>query len=403
MNLLRRTFSILLTTTFIFFSAGLRAQSTEDTTAPPASSPSTLQTFLNQTHIGGYGEITYKDPNYGDVPRLNIPRMVTFIEHDFNAQWEFKSELELEDVKLERGAGGEIEYEQAFLDYHANPHIGLRAGLQLIPIGIINQTHEPTTYYSVERPQFDQSVIVTEWEEIGAQFYGEIAQGVEYQLMLSEGLKAEGLSMTTIDGAKQSGSAGDITTDAIAGSDASHPAISGRLDFLPIAGLRLGASAYYQPIAFDTLPAGASGTFLMAMLDARFEHGPLRLSGEGGFFTVSNDAVNFYQSNPNYQPIPQKAVGGWVEAAYNVMPFFSSARSELLPFVLYESFTFTGHPVASFFLFGENTLSIAHNSVTAGMAFKPLDNIIFKADYRMTTVDGEADYKQFSLGGGFNF
>lgn len=389
MNLFKLNLSILLTATIGLLSTGLRAQSTEDSTAPsPASSPSTLETFLNQTHIGGYGEITYKDPNYGDVPRLNLPRMVTFLEHDFNQQWEFKSELELDDVKLERGSGGEIEYEQAFLDYHANSHIGGRLGLQLIPIGITNQTHEPTTFMSVERPQFDQSFIATEWEEIGAEFYGEITSGLEYQVMLSEGLKGEGLSMSTMDGAKQSGSAGDITTDAIAGSDASHPAISGRLDYLPVAGLRLGASAYYQGRAFDSLPTGGDGSFLMAMLDARYEHGPLRLSGEGGFFNVGADGAAYYAT-------PSKAVGGWGEIAYNVFSFVPSVTSELLPFVLYESYSFTGPAPA--------TTDIHHQSVTAGMAFKPLDNVIFKADYRMTQVDGEPDYKQFSLGGGFAF
>ncbi len=362
------------------------AQSTEDTTVPSATTP--LQTFINQTHIGGYGEITYENPNYGDVPRLNIPRLVTFVEHDFNAEWEFKSELELEDVKLERGAGGEIEYEQAFLDYHANPHIGMRAGLQLIPIGIINQTHEPTTYFSVERPQFDQSVIATEWEEIGAQFYGEIAQGLEYQVMLSEGLQGQGVSMDGIDGAEQAGSAGDITSDQTAGSDASHPAISGRLDYLPIAGLRIGASAYFQGRAFDSLQSGGNGSFLMVMGDLRFEHGPLRISGEGGFFTVGADGAIYYGT-------PSAAAGGWVEIGYNVMSFFPGVTSELLPFVLGESYSFTGPAPA--------TDEIHHQSLTAGVAYKPLESIIFKADYRMTNITGEENYRQFSLGGGFDF
>ena len=377
-----------------FASSAVRAQSTEDTTAQPTSTP--LETFLDQTHIGGYGEMTYKDPNYGDVPRFNIPRLVTFIEHDFNAQWEFKSELELEDVKLERGSGGEIEYEQAFLDYHANPHIGVRTGLQLIPIGIINQTHEPTTYFSVERPQFDQSVIATEWEEIGAQLYGEITQGLEYQVMLSEGLKADGLSMETIDGAKQSGSAGDITSDVIAGSDATHPAISGRLDYFPIAGLRLGASAYFQAKAFDSLPTGGNGSFLMVMGDVRFEHGPLRVSGEGGFFNVGSDGAYYYGT-------PTKAAGGWLEIGYNVLSFFPAMTSELIPFVLGEEYNFIGYSTPEFFLAGVPSIEIHHESLTAGVAFKPLRNIIFKADYRMTNITGEENYRQFSLGGGFDF
>ena len=374
-------------------SSHVNAQSMEDSAS--ASRPSSLQAFLDQTHVGGYGEITYKNSQGDAVPRFNIPRFVIYLDHYFNDKWAFKSETEIEDVRVERGEGGEIGLEQAFLDYHANTHINWRGGLLLIPMGIINQTHEPNTFYSVERPLFDQEVIPTTWREIGTGIYGDITDGIKYQLLLTEGLKGEGLSMETTDGAKQEGSAGEASSDEVAGSDASHPAITAKLDFLPLAGLRIGAALYYQQNAFDTLPAGSSGTFFMFVLDARYEHGPLHIRAEGGEFDVAPGGSGYYST-------PSNALGGYGEIAYNVLPLFSQSESELLPFVRYESFTFTGPDVST----DANAAagpSVAHTSITAGVAFKPLDNIILKADYRITKVEGMPDYKQFSLGGGFAF
>ena len=372
-------FVLILVSTPVF------AQSSEDSTIPPHG----IQAFLDQTHLGGYGEMSYENPGYyNDVPRLDLKRIVLYVAHSFNDKWAFKSEFEVEHVRIERGTGGEVEWEQAYLDYHGSNAIGWRGGEMVLPIGITNQTHEPPTFYSVERPLFDQQVIPTTWYEIGTGFYGTITEGIEYQLYVTEGLKAEGLAMDGTDGAKQEASARENGNDTIAGSDATHPAISTKLDFLPIAGLRIGASAYYQAKAFDSLPTGGNGSFLMVMFDARFEHGPLRLRGEGGFFTVGQDGANYYGT-------PSKAVGGYGEVAYNILPFFSSSAQEALPFVRYESYAFTGPAPA--------TTAIHHNHLIAGVAYKPLDNLIFKADYRFSKVDGLPDYHQLSLGGGFVF
>jgi hypothetical protein len=385
----------ILLFTFVLFSTPAFAQSSEDSTTS-----TTLAAFLNQTHIGGYGEMTYKDPNYGDVPRLNLPRIVLYIDHDFSSKWVFKSEFEVENVKIERGVGGEIGFEQAFLDYHASNTIGWRTGLLLIPMGTLNQTHEPTTFYSVERPLFDQQVIPTTWREIGTGIYGNLSESIEYQLYITEGLKASEITMDGTDGAKQEGSAGEQTSDAIAGSDASHPAVSGKIEYLPFAGLRLGAAAYMQPNAFKTpnAPTDIPGSLFVGAIDARYEHGPLHIRGEAAIVNPGDAS--------NYIDVPDKIEGGYVEAAYNIMPFFTSAASELLPFVRYESFSFTGPSViagdTATGLFSTRP-TINHTTITAGLAFKPLDGVILKSDYRITKVEGSPIYRQFSVGGGFAF
>src|ERR1051325_9664521 len=229
--LLRQSLNIALLSLLSF---AAKAQSTEDSTTP-----ATGASFLDKTHVGGYGEFTYTRPEEG-TPRLDIQRFVIHLDHYCNDKWAFKSETEIEHVKLERGEGGEVSIEQAFPDYHYSNKFAWRGGLVLIPMGIINQTHEPNTFYSVERPTFDEVVVPTTWRELGMGIYGDLFEGVKYQFYVTEGLRAKSITAEGLDEGKQEGSAGDMTSDEIAGSDASHPAASLKIDVYPYAGLRIG-------------------------------------------------------------------------------------------------------------------------------------------------------------------
>jgi opacity protein-like surface antigen len=359
-----------------------KAQSTEDSTTP-ANVPS----FLDKTHIGGYGDFTYTRPEEG-TPRLDIPRFVIYLDHYFSDKWAFKSETEIEHVKLERGAGGEVSVEQAFLDYHASNKIAWRGGLVLIPMGIINQTHEPNTFYSVERPVFDEVVVPTTWREIGMGIYGDLFEGVKYQFYVTEGLRADSITAEGADGGKQEGSAGDMTSDEIAGSDASHPAASLKIDVYPYAGLRIGGGVYAQPNAVSG-PADSDRAVLMGVLDARYDIGALHLRGEGGFVRVGAQGLA--------APEARYLSGGYVEAAYNVFSLLQDMHSELLPFVRYEGI--------GIYTRGRSDAAKT-NIVCAGLAFKPLDNLIFKANYRWQSSDGsseDSEANQFSMGFGYSF
>src|SRR5207244_3752831 len=100
------------------------------------------------TTIGGYGEVHYTNATGPDTPgKVDVKRFVVFLAHNFNERVAFRSELEVEDTKVEGGeAGGEVALEQVYLDYRFSPAFTLRAGLVLPPIGIINETHEPPTF-----------------------------------------------------------------------------------------------------------------------------------------------------------------------------------------------------------------------------------------------------------------
>src|SRR3990172_7463927 len=105
-----------------------------------------------RTTIGGYGEVHYTNATGPGTPgQVNVRRFIVFLAHAFSERIAFRSELELEDTKIEGGEeGGEGALEQLYLDYTLSPAATIRAGLVLPPIGIINEVHEPPTFNGVE-------------------------------------------------------------------------------------------------------------------------------------------------------------------------------------------------------------------------------------------------------------
>ncbi len=114
--------------------------------------------------IGGYGEITYNDPS-DDVSEIDIQRLVMLFAYKFDDRVSFVTEIEFEHVK-------EVYVEQAFLNYALNDNLNLRGGLMLVPMGIVNEYHEPTTFNGVERPSIDGKIIPSTWREVGFGLYG---------------------------------------------------------------------------------------------------------------------------------------------------------------------------------------------------------------------------------------
>src|SRR3989339_129754 len=121
-------------------------------------------------NIGGYGEVHYNQPlkNYQkDLGTLDVHRIVMFLGYNFSKKTQFVSEIEFEYAK-------EVWIEQAFLQHRINNFINFRAGLLLVPMGIINEYHEPTTFNGVERPVIDNKLSLSTWREVGFGLSGNI-------------------------------------------------------------------------------------------------------------------------------------------------------------------------------------------------------------------------------------
>src|SRR3989442_1039204 len=216
--------------------------------------PYPVQVLAGQerTTGGGYGEVHYPNSTGPKPPPVvNLARFVVYLAHSFDDRLAFRSELEVEDAKIEGGkAGGEVSLEQAYLDYRLADWITLRTGLVLPPVGIINETHEPPTFNGVDRPGFDHDVIPTTWREIGVGAVGTVpgGSGLAYRVYVVNGLRADGLSAG--EGIREGRQEGRQASFA-------NPSVTGRLEWAR-PGVKIGGSFWYGGKAATHSPAGTA-------------------------------------------------------------------------------------------------------------------------------------------------
>ncbi len=333
------------------------------------------------TTIGGYGEIHYTNRSGGNTPaEIDLRRFVVYLAHTFDDRISFRSELEIEDAKVEGGeAGGEVAVEQAFLDYRVSDRLTLRTGLVLPPVGIINETHEPPTFNGVDRPAFEQDVIPTTWRELGVGILGTlpIGEGLSYRLYVVNGLTASGFS--DAEGIREGRQEGKNASFA-------NPSLTGRLDWVR-PGLRVGGSFWYGgTTAGDTLLGSGTFTAPVALLsaDARYDRGPLSLRAVVATISVSDaDTINALYGTA----VGNRIAGGYVEAAYNVLPLLAPrSKQRLHAFVRHERYdTQADVPTGT-----TQDRQFARRVTTLGLTYKPLWNVAFKGDYevRRTAAGG---------------
>ncbi len=271
----------------------------------------------SRTHIGGYGEhhLTLNssdDKGAGKPDQIDAHRFVLFIGHRYNDRVKFFSELEVEHGFFSKDKGaGEIELEQAYIDWNFSGEQNLRLGQFLVPTGIINETHEPDTFYGVERNLVEKNIIPATWWETGIALYGEVAPGLSYDAAVHSGLNIdiEDEKYKIRDGRQKSAKA-----------VAEDPAVTARIKYTAISGLELALAVQYQ----NDVTQGArspSGTnmgekeaakALLKELHARYQIEELTLTALWAHWEIDGDT--FEANNADEQE------GLYLEASYKVMP-----------------------------------------------------------------------------------
>ena len=220
--------------------------------------------WWRKTHLGGYGELHY---NAGDADQIDLHRLVLGIGHDFTDDLRFESEIEFEHALIGDGEPGEVAVEQAYVEYDITDSQRVKGGMVLVPVGILNETHEPPTFFGVERNKVETNIIPTTWSEGGVAASGELGAGFSYDLAVHSGLKVAttGSNAFKIRNGRQK----------VAEAKATDGAITGRLKWTGHPGVELGLAAQYQ----DDLTQNAQGLGTSAtMVEA---HGNLRFGGWG--------------------------------------------------------------------------------------------------------------------------
>ena len=199
----------------------------------------------NKTHIGGYGELHYNQLNRDDSSarkdQIDFHRFVLFVNHQFNDKLRLVSELELEHSVAGDGQPGEIELEQAYVEWDYAARQQAKLGLFLVPVGMLNETHEPETFYGVERNNIEKEIIPTTWWEGGAALTGRWGEGFSYDAAIHSGLLLSPTSNESNSGYKiRSG------RQKVGNANATDFAYTGRLRYSGIPGLSVSVSAQYQ-------------------------------------------------------------------------------------------------------------------------------------------------------------
>ncbi len=321
---------------------------------------------VDRVKIGGYGELHYNNLDSGD--EIDFHRFVMFFGYDFNERTRFFSEFELEHALAGDGKPGEVELEQAYIEYLFNESTKGTAGVSLVPVGILNETHEPNTFFGVERNNVEKNIIPSTWWEAGLGFNKEFNDKLGLDLMVHSGLN------TPISGSKafliRNG------RQKVAEAVASDFAYTARLRYNPIPGLKLAATYQHQ----SDLTQGA--------LDV---------------------AANLFEVNAQYyrNGFGLKALYAMWDLDDNV-DLVNSARSEQMGYFVEPSYRFGDNRQFGVFAryavwnnnAGDNG-ALDVEQMDIGMNYWLTDRTVFKFDYQDQSEGGSDD--GFNLGVGYSF
>lgn len=223
------------------------------------------------TKLGGYGElhINMLDDQNSDKSSnvLDFHRFVLFFQHDFNDRLRMNSELEIEHAYSGEGEPGKVELEQAYIEYDWMPGHSLKAGLFLVPVGLLNETHEPPTFYGTERNPVEKNIIPTTWWEGGIAFSGGFGDAFRYDAAAHSGLFTSAGDKYAVRAGRQKGAKARFDSQAY----------TGRLRWLGIPGLELSATVQYQEdMTQDTDPLAGGALMYSAHAAWQRSHFGLR-------------------------------------------------------------------------------------------------------------------------------
>ena len=260
---------------------------------------------------------------------LDFHRFVLLFTHRFSDRLRFVSELELEHaVVAGLEEGGELELEQAYLDFLVAPALNFRAGMMLVPVGIINERHEPPVFHGVERPFVDTVIVPSTWFDVGAGVHGRFGRGFRYRAYAMAPLDATSFSAGDgLRGAAQHGAEAQVR----------NVALTGRVEYIGTRGLQIGASFWRGDTSFNVPRLDTSAAVIE--LDARFARG--RFEGRGQYAHVYIEGAGELNKavarrtgiDPN---IAEQLRGSYLEAAYRFLP--EGFPHDAALFVRYENF-----------------------------------------------------------------
>lgn len=331
---------------------------------------------MNKVHIGGYGEIHYnkylESGNTND--QIDAHRFVLYFGYDFSDSVRFVSEFELEHSLSGDGKPGEVELEQAYIEFDTSANSRLKGGIFLVPVGILNETHEPETFYGVERNQLESRIIPATWWEAGAMFSQSLGGGFSYDIAAHSGLNmwdSTDMNANAIRSGRQK----------VAEAPANKGAITARVRYAGIPGLDIAASAQYQQDVFQSFAIeSVPGTLLEAHV--RYTMSSLTLTAQYAGWTFDK-AIGVEAA--------EDQDGGLLEASWQFNEHLG---------------VFARHTYVNYNAGGSDLENREREDNSLGVNYWPIPNVVIKADYNDVSYDAGGDDKAsdtVNLGIGWSF
>ncbi|MFP6816230.1 MAG: porin [Pseudomonadales bacterium] len=335
----------------------------------------------NRTNLGGYGELHYNNLNADDDSRdfkeADFHRFVLFFGHQFTDRIRFNSEFEIEHSLVKDTAdgsnGGEVEIEQAYLEMDLNDNHWARAGLALIPVGITNETHEPPTFYGVERNDVENIIIPATWWEAGVAGGGHYGNGLSWEFGVHSGLEmaTDGGSAFRIRSGRQK----------VSHANAENLAYTLRLKYTGVPGLELAGTYQHQTDASQLSGDGLGSADLFSM-QGIWNKGPFSLRALWAQWNFAGDSVELagvdQQTGWYIEPSVRLDLGGTDWGFYGRFEDLDGARTR-------DRF----------------------EQWELGFNFWPTESVVLKFDYRnrdhLLNSDAGRDFHAIDLGIGYQF
>jgi len=339
--------------------------------------------------LGGYGEFYFghalgddesRKPHSGDVYRF-----ITYVGYKFAEKVVMNTELEFEHATTsanpQNTKTGSVSVEFSYLDFLISPYLNVRAGLMLMPVGLTNEMHEPTTYRGNFRPTLERQVIPTTWREAGVGVHGETEFGLSYKAYLVSGLSATGFDETGVRGGRQSGNHFVWEDKAfVLRADYSYD------DILLVGGSLYRGGADQDPKG----DAEVTHTLFEGHALARLGGADIRAVFARGMTEGAADTV------------PEATQGFYVEGMYDVLPLLSAGTTMgLRPFLRMEKINLNEKMADGVEAAEKQDIT----KLTGGVEFLPMSDVVIKAEFdRQTTADRDAKpVQEIRLGAGFVF
>ncbi len=375
-----------------------------------------LERTLSRFHIGGYGEVALSrnfysdnvsrysladehknDPSHG---RFDIPHAVIYVGYDFGKGWSLSTEIEFEhggtggayekedeeggEWESETEKGGEVELEQFWIQKTFADYANIRVGHLVVPVGLNNAHHEPLNFFTVYRPEGENTILPSTWHQTGIDFWGR-AGDWRYEVQLLAGLNADNFTTT---GWIHKGPVSPLEFEI-----ATKYGTSLRVDNYSIRGLRLGLSGYYGHSIGNSYPRNKNGVdseykgaVAIGSFDFTYNAHNWIVRGQADYGYIGDaKQLNYIYNRINKKspyhhstPVSQNAFAYGIEAGYDLFSQIQKLRADGQQLYLFGRFEHYNACASS------NMKQYNYNNVkrmAVGVNYHPVKGVVVKADY----------------------